>query len=231
MLFFKKKKLAKQQEQEEKEKYNAYAAELQKYNGTRMIVSSEDMEELFAATISASPEGQVKLKQLTNTSFLGIIDLHDEKVKMRGFFKPESITVMINGLIDKDIGDLWLLKKYEYSTKGSERRHERHAISMPCKFNGMPCSLVNISQGGACVRCGMFFPKNAEGTISATVLPCTVEHPASVMIMNVRELQNGKYEYGLQFMESDKAVMKDLSMLIVGLKAEKHAQQDNAVNG
>ena len=225
MWFFNRKKMAKQQEQEEKEKYLAHAAELKRYIGTKMLVSTVDMDDLFSAALTVSNDGQAKLKQLTNTSFLGLIDLRDEKVRMRGFFKPESITLQINGSIDKDIGDLWLLKQFEYATKGSERRFERYEISVPGKFSGSRCNLVNISQGGACMRCRVFYPKNSQGLFSSSVLPRTMEHPASATVVNVRELQNGKYEYGLQFMDSDKSVMKDLSMLIVGLKAEKHAAQ------
>ena len=187
-------------------------APLMKYNGMKVVVSSDEEkpDDMFAGILLPDNQGGVLMRQLSNTMYLDSISLQEEKVRLRGFSPADHTTVHIKALISKKYADLWNIMDYEFTAKGNERKHVRYNFTETGKLNGSACQLVNLSEGGACVRTGAFIPRGGWVSFSAMNLPASVKAPIDATIRNIRPLQTGGYEYGLQFTGIDEAVKAEL---------------------
>lgn len=187
-------------------------APLMKYNGMKVVVSSDEEkpDDLFAGILLPDKLGGVQMRQLSNTMYLDSISLQEEKVRLRGFSPSDHTTVHIKALISKKYADLWTIMDFEIGAKGNERKHERYNFTETGKLNGSSCQLVNLSEGGACVRVGSFLPRGSWATFSAMNLPASIKAPIDATVRNIRPLPSGGYEYGLQFTGIDEAVKAEL---------------------
>lgn len=211
---FKKKEAPTEPAQEER-------LELDVYAGMRVEVVSMDEQLLFVAKLLALRDDRAELHQYSEASILDINKLEAGEefepmhVKIRGYSDYERKAVYLEGTIAPQSKNVWDVTELKVTRIANDRAFFRldTAIEASLTMVGrigagiIPCTMLNISIGGACVSCKETYHKNDKFLLNVRLLE---EQDPSVMlceVLRITERENGMFEYGCRFLalsENDK---------------------------
>lgn len=151
--------------------------------------------------------------------------LYNSKVKLRGFQK-DSTAYALSGVVTLSSRDFWRVEQLEVLQVQDNRaffrqRTNMDALAVPggrykAKESEGSCKILDISAGG--VR---FFSKDVyqlKDRVILEIAPIAEEEPFSITceVLRVVENENGKFEYGCQFVNlNDKEQQRLLRAIFV----------------
>lgn len=195
--------------------------ELDVYAGMRVEVVSMDEQLLFVAKLLALRKDQAELHQYSEATGLEIHKPEDGEefepmhVKIRGYSDYERKAVYLEGAIAPQGKNVWDVTELKVTRIANDRAFFRLDTSIEASLTVIgkigagiiPCTMLNISIGGACVSCKESYNTNDKFLLNVRLLE---DQDPSVMlceVLRITERENGVFEYGCRFLalsESDK---------------------------
>ena len=195
--------------------------ELDIYAGMRVEVVSIDERLLFVAKLLALRGDKAELHQYSEATALDINKQEaDEEfepmhVKIRGYSDYERKAVYLEGAIAPQSKNVWDVTELKVTRIANDRAFFRLDTSIEASLTVVgkigagiiPCTMLNISIGGACVSCKETYNKNDKFLLNVRLLE---DQDPSVMlceVLRITERENGVFEYGCRFLalsENDK---------------------------
>ena len=196
--------------------------------GMRLEVMRRDTEEdlLFVAYADATRDGILSLRQVSAPN-----DEEDAKlpenlpVSMRGYHEDRKQAVHLDAEISRVNRGNWCARRVEITGMDNDRAFFRQETSNKGELlhiqqegtETVPCKLLNISAGGACVLTQLKLVPGDQALLQSVVLDgCKLPHIlCTVRRVSVRKLG---YEYGCEFTDITPATEDAIVRIILEMQ-------------
>ena len=196
-----------------KQKQNAEPDEyIVDYSGMRVEVLDTENRLLFVARFSASPSGKVNLYQLSAGSVPpeklppegGYLPVH-----LRGYYDRHKVAIHMNANISLSEDGVWTAEDVVVVNRVNDRAFFRQSVDIKGEVlcleaadgQYVPCEMVNISAGGACIRTARQFEVGDKLILRVRLLPDEKVEPLACGTLRVTEKKKDIYEYGCKFID------------------------------
>ncbi len=177
------------------------------YEGMRVEVTMEDDTFLFAARLINVQGDTAELHQESESGILR--ESGPAAVRIRGYSDSEKKAVYMEGVIAPGPGERWKVSELTVSGCRNDRAYFRLATDLPAvvvtsgraSSGEEPCSVQNISLGGACIASEHRYERDELILLRVRL---SAEDPVSAIfcqVLRVTEKEAGGYEYGCRFRE------------------------------
>ena len=199
------------------------------YSGMRVEVLDAEDHLLFVARFSASPSGKVNLYQLSAGT------VSEEKlppegaglpVRLRGYYDRRKVAIHMTAMIFLSDDGIWSAEDVLVVSRVNDRAFFRQNLDMKGEVlrlestggKFIPCEMVNISAGGACIRTAEQFQVGDKLVLKAQLLPGEKVEPLPCGTLRVTEKKKDVFEYGCKFIDLTPAAEDQIAKAIMELQ-------------
>lgn len=177
------------------------------YSGMRVEVTTDTGQILFVAKLMELHGKKAELHQYSE------IELPEQEeprhVKIRGYNDHDRKAVHMEGMITPLPKHIWQLEELTVIRTANDRAFFRLDTNLDATitmFSGLamgerPCTLLNISVGGACVSSEYEYHEGEKFLLKVKLIEDRPESAMFCQVLRVIEKDRQKYEYGCQFLE------------------------------
>lgn len=185
------------------------AAEEEAYSGMRVEATTFDGRLLFVAKLQNLRGNTAELHQYSETELAHDEEMEPIRVNIRGYNDHLRKAVYMEGTISPLPKHIWQVEDLQVVRTGNDRAFFRLETDLEASittFGGigageLPCRMLNISVGGACVRTDRRFYEQDKFLLKVKLME---DRDPSIMfcqVLRVIDKENGWFEYGCQFLE------------------------------
>lgn len=218
-------KREKEPPQEAPAAHDADAIEI--YSGMRVEVTTFDGRLLFVAKLLGLHEDKAELHQFSEAMISK--DSEPLRVRIRGYSDHERKAVYMEGVITPTPKNIWTVEELTVCRIGNDRAFFRLSTDLDATatmFSGLeigekPCKLLNISVGGASIRSESRYHTGDKFLLKVQLL---ADRPTSIIfsqVVRVTEKEDGKFEYGCQFLELTEEDQEKITQNIFAVQRQK----------
>ncbi len=182
------------------------------YSHMRVEVTTFDGQLLFVAKLMNHRGEMAELHQYSETE-LSMESETPIRVRIRGYHDHLRKAVYMEGYISPQPKHIWLVSRLYVARVGNDRaffRLDTDIEASVTKFIGRnagekPCRLLNISVGGAGISSDQQYWEGDKLLLTVRLME---DRDPSIMycqVLRVIEKEEGRYEYGCQFLEMTEA--------------------------
>lgn len=203
---------------------------LEPYSGMRVEVTTFEGRLLFVAKLLGLRGSQAELCQYSQSP----IPQPEEPipVRIRGYSDRDRKAVYLEGVIAPLSKDAWAVTGLKVCKAGNDRAFFRLSVNLNATatmFSGLamgekPCQLLNISVGGACISSEYQYHEGDKFLLKVRLLE---DRPESVMfsrVMRVIARDDGRFEYGCQFLELTEDDQEKITQNIFAAQRQKRSR-------
>lgn len=184
------------------------AEELEIYSGMRVEVTDDEGRLLFVAKMLGLHGRSGELHQYSQAA-LSREEGEPLPVKIRGYSDHKRKAVYMEGIISPAPSNIWRVEELKVCTVKNDRAFFRLTTNLDATatmFSGLamgekPCKLLNISVGGASVGSEFRYHMGDKFLLKVRLMEDRPESALFSQVMRVIEKDDGKFEYGCQFLE------------------------------
>lgn len=205
-------------------------AELGIYSGMRVEVTAMDGRILFVAKLLGLHGNQAELHQYSEA----MLPKTEEPlpVRIRGYSDRERKAVYMEGVITPLPQNKWAVTELKVCRAGNDRaffRLDTDLDATATMFSGLaigekPCRLLNISIGGARINSEYRYHDGDKFLLKVRLLEGRPESAMFSQVMRVIEKDDGRFEYGCQFLELTEADQEQITQNIFAAQRQKRAR-------
>lgn len=199
------------------------------YSGMRVEVTTPEGQMLFAAKLMGLRGDKAELYQYTES--IVSQDTEPLNVRIRGYNDHKRKAVYMEGVISPKPKHIWQVEELKVVRAGNDRAFFRldtdldATITTFSGFNSgeLPCKMLNISVGGACVSTDHIFHKHDKFLLKVKLLE---DRDISVMyceVLRIIEAKGDKFEYGCRFLELNEADQDRITQNIFAVQLRERA--------
>ena len=200
------------------------------YSGMRVEVTTDAGQILFVAKLMGLHGKKAELHQYSECEI--VKDVETIHARIRGYSDYERKAVYMEGIITPGPKHIWQVEELTIVRVGNDRAFFRLTTNLDATatmFSGLamgekPCKLLNISVGGASVSSEYRYHKGDKFLLKVRLLE---DRPESVMfsqIVRVVEKDEGKFEYGCQFLELTEVDQEQITRNIFAAQRQKRGR-------
>ena len=201
--------------------------ELDIYSGMRVEVTTDKGQVLFVAKLLGLNGNKAELHQYSEYEAAG--DAEALHVKIRGYSDYERKAVCMEGIITPSPRHIWKVEELTVVRIGNDRaffRLETNLDAAITMFSGLtigekPCKLLNISIGGASVSSEYRYYEGDKFLLKVRLLEDRPESAMYAQVVRVIEKDEGKIEYGCQFLGLTEADQEQITQNIFAAQRKK----------
>jgi hypothetical protein len=201
--------------------------ELDIYSGMRVEVTTDKGQVLFVAKLLGLNGNKAELHQYSE--YEAAEDAEALHVKIRGYSDYERKAVCMEGIITPSPRHIWKVEELTVVRIGNDRaffRLETNLDATITMFSGLtigekPCKLLNISIGGASVSSEYRYYEGDKFLLKVRLLEDRPESAMYAQVVRVIEKDEGKIEYGCQFLGLTEADQEQITQNIFAAQRKK----------
>jgi hypothetical protein len=201
--------------------------ELDIYSGMRVEVTTDKGQVLFVAKLLGLNGNKAELHQYSE--YEAAEDAEALHVKIRGYSDYERKAVCMEGIITPSPRHIWKVEELTVVRIGNDRaffRLETNLDAAITMFSGLtigekPCKLLNISIGGASVSSEYRYYEGDKFLLKVRLLEDRPESAMYAQVVRVIEKDEGKIEYGCQFLGLTEADQEQITQNIFAAQRKK----------
>lgn len=201
--------------------------ELDIYSGMRVEVTTDKGQVLFVAKLLGLNGNKAELHQYSE--YEAAEDAEALYVKIRGYSDYERKAVCMEGIITPSPRHIWKVEELTVVRIGNDRaffRLETNLDATITMFSGLtigekPCKLLNISIGGASVSSEYRYYEGDKFLLKVRLLEDRPESAMYAQVVRVIEKDEGKIEYGCQFLGLTEADQEQITQNIFAAQRKK----------
>ncbi len=201
--------------------------ELDIYSGMRVEVTTDKGQVLFVAKLLGLNGNKAELHQYSE--YEAAEDAEALHVKIRGYSDYERKAVCMEGIITPSPRHIWKVEELTVVRIGNDRaffRLETNLDAAIIMFSGLtigekPCKLLNISIGGASVSSEYRYYEGDKFLLKVRLLEDRPESAMYAQVVRVIEKDEGKIEYGCQFLGLTEADQEQITQNIFAAQRKK----------
>lgn len=217
-------KSAKQRE-EEAEAERARLQDLEVYSGMRVEVTSDDGRIFLIARLHGLRGDRAQLQPLQEGSQL--IKLEEPvPVSLRGYSSREGKAVFLEGTVRSGISGIWHAEHLALIKTSNDRAFYRVDVALDATFTLIgryipmeePCTLVNISVGGACVSSKIRHEIGDKFLLFVKLLPDLEPSMMYCQILRIVTRKHDYFEYGCSFSRMTEIDQEKINQIIFAIQ-------------
>ena len=197
------------------------------YSGMRVEVTTDKGQVLFVAKLLGLNGNKAELHQYSE--YEAAEDAEALHVKIRGYSDYERKAVCMEGIITPSPRHIWKVEELTVVRIGNDRaffRLETNLDATITMFSGLtigekPCKLLNISIGGASVSSEYRYYEGDKFLLKVRLLEDRPESAMYAQVVRVIEKDEGKIEYGCQFLGLTEADQEQITQNIFAAQRKK----------
>lgn len=200
------------------------------YSGMRVEVTTFEGQLLFVAKLLGLRGQKAELHQYSETTLSK--DSEPLPVRIRGYSDRERKAVYMEGVITPAPQNIWQVEELTVCRIGNDRAFFRLTTNIDATatmFSGLemgekPCKLLNISVGGASISSERRYQQDDKFLLKVKLLE---DRPTSAIfsqVVRVIEKDDGKFEYGCQFLELTEEDQDKITRNIFDVQRQKRAR-------
>ena len=201
--------------------------ELDIYSGMRVEVTTDKGQVLFVAKLLGLNGNKAELHQYSE--YEAAEDAEALHVKIRGYSDYERKAVCMEGIITPSPRHIWKVEELTVVRIGNDRaffRLETNLDATITMFSGLtigekPCKMLNISIGGASVSSEYRYYEGDKFLLKVRLLEDRPESAMYAQVVRVIEKDEGKIEYGCQFLGLTEADQEQITQNIFAAQRKK----------
>ncbi len=201
--------------------------ELDIYSGMRVEVTTDKGQVLFVAKLLGLNGNKAELHQYSE--YEAAEDAEALHVKIRGYSDYERKAVCMEGIITPSPRHIWKVEELTVVRIGNDRaffRLETNLDATITMFSGLtigekPCKLLNISIGGASVSSEYRYYEGDKFLLKVRLLEDRPESAMYAQVVRVIEKDEGRIEYGCQFLGLTEADQEQITQNIFAAQRKK----------
>ena len=199
------------------------------YSGMRVEATTPDGQLLFAAKLEGLRGDKAELHQYTESTVSE--ETEPLQARIRGYNDRKRKAVYMEGVITPKPKHIWQVEELKVVRAGNDRAFFRLDTSLDATittfggFNSgeIPCKLLNISVGGACVGTEHIFHEHDKFLLKVKLLE---DRDTSMMyceVLRIIERKDSKLEYGCRFLELNEADQDRITQNIFAVQLKERA--------
>lgn len=198
------------------------------YSGMRVEVTTQDGMLLFAAKMVGLRRDKAELYQYTESTVSQ--EAEPFQVQIRGYNDRKRKAVYMEGVITPKPKHIWQVEELKVVRLGNDRAFFRLDTDLDATittfggFNSgeIPCKMLNISVGGACVALSHVFHEHDKFLLKVKLLE---DRDTSLMYCEVLRIieRKDKFEYGCRFLELNEADQDRITQNIFAVQLKERA--------
>ena len=201
--------------------------ELDIYSGMRVEVTTDKGQVLFVAKLLGLNGNKAELHQYSE--YEAAEDAEALQVTRIGYSDYERKAVCMEGIITPSPRHIWKVEELTVVRIGNDRaffRLETNLDAAITMFSGLtigekPCKLLNISIGGASVSSEYRYYEGDKFLLKVRLLEDRPESAMYAQVVRVIEKDEGKIEYGCQFLGLTEADQEQITQNIFAAQRKK----------
>lgn len=224
-------KSAKQQEMEF-EAERPITQDLEVYSGMRVEVSSEDGRIFLVARLNGLRGDRAQIQALEGGPLPIALD-GPVPVSLRGYSSREGRAVVLEGVVRPGISGIWHVEHLALIKTSNDRAFFRVDVALEATYTPIgqyakaeePCTLVNISVGGACVSSKVRHEVGDKFLLWVKLLP---ELEPSLMFCQILRIVTRKheyFEYGCSFSRMTEIDQEKINQIIFAMQRKTGKQK------
>ena len=201
--------------------------ELTLYSGMRVEVTTFEGQLLFVAKLLGLHGSRAELHLYSESALSQ--ESEPLRVKIRGYSDRDRKAVYMEGVITPASKNIWTVEELTLCSTGNDRAFFRLTTNLEATatmFSGLamgekPCRLLNISVGGASLSSEFRYHQGDKFLLKVKLLE---DRPVSAIfsqVVRVIEKEDGKFEYGCQFLELTEEEQDKITQNIFAVQRQK----------
>lgn len=198
------------QTQEAADAERARREDLEVYSGMRVEVTSDDGRMFLVARLQGLRGDRAQLKPSTEGSLMTPSEA-PVPVALRGYSSKENRAVTLHGIVRMTAGGVWQMEQLALVKREDSRVHIRMEVQaegtvrMTGNTAEEPCTLLNISLGGACIGQKSRHNVGDKLVLRTRLFPEGELLVLRCQILRILERRHDYFEYGCRFLDLEPA--------------------------
>lgn len=212
------------------EEHANHEEEFELYSGMRVEVTTFEGRLLFVAKLLGLHGNCAQLHQYSESTISG--EGEPLRVRIRGYSDHDRKAVYMEGVITPTPQKTWTVDELILCKTGNDRAFFRLTTNLDATatmFNGLsigekPCKLLNISVGGASIASEFRYHPDDKFLLKVKLLKDRPESAIFSQVVRVIEKENGKFEYGCQFLELTEEDQEKITQNIFAVQRQQRTR-------
>ncbi len=205
------------------------AADVDAYSGMRVEVTTIEERLLFVAKIMNLRGSMAELHQYSEMAIPREEEWKPLAVKIRGYNDHDRKAVYMEGVISPKEEHKWQVVGLSIVRVANDRAFYRLSTNLEATattFGGLaagekPCTLLNISVGGACIGSEHVYHKGDKFLLKVRLIDDRPESAMFCQVLRITEKENSGFEYGCQFLEMTEDDQKAITQNIFAAQRKR----------
>ena len=206
----------------------AMKEELEVYSGMRVEVTSGDGRVFLVAKLLELRGDRAQLEPGVDGSLMSRSE-EPLPVTLRGYSSREGKAVFLEGVVRSGISGIWHIEHLAMIRSGNDRAFYRVVVDLDATFTLIgryvpleePCTLVNISVGGACISSKTRHDVGDRFLLWVRLLPELEPSMMYCQILRIVTRKHEYYEYGCSFSRMTEIDQEKINQIIFAIQRKK----------
>lgn len=207
----------------------ARVQDLEVYSGMQVEVTSADQRIFLMARLHNLRGDRAQIQPLSEDS-PPLLRLEEPvPVSLRGYSSREGKAVFLEGVVRSGISGIWHIEHLALIRSGNDRAFYRVDVDLDATFTLIgryvpleePCTLVNISVGGACISSKTRHDVGDRFLLWVRLLPELEPSMMYCQILRIVTRKHEYYEYGCSFSQMTEIDQEKINQIIFAIQRKK----------
>ena len=199
------------------------------YSGLRVEALTEEKDLLFMGEMSIGEDGRGMLAMQSGYEGPQLEEGEKLHIFLRGYDRKEKKAIHMECDISSFTSDTYRMHELTVSGKDNDRAFFRQEVGISGEVRYMapggtaqtlPCIVANISAGGACFRSEAAYEMGSRMMLRSELLPGS-ELALVCTVCRIKDLGEGKIEYGVKFEDLDETSEDLIAKAILDLQLKQ----------